>query len=42
MAGTLSFCCPAAGRMGTGYDDVPVTQPGGAVIPAQLLYRVQS
>lgn len=31
-----------AGGMDTGHDDVPVTQPGGAVIPAQFLYRVQS
>ncbi|MBW9312437.1 hypothetical protein FA041_01315 [Escherichia coli] len=27
--------------MVTGYDDVPVTQSGGAVIPAQFLHRVQ-
>ncbi|RDO46699.1 hypothetical protein C4A63_04141 [Escherichia coli] len=24
-----------------GYDDVPVTQPGDAVIPAQFLHRMQ-
>ena len=27
--------------MVTGHDDVPVTQPGGAVIPAQFLHRMQ-
>ncbi|WP_153021370.1 hypothetical protein [Acinetobacter baumannii] len=27
--------------MVTGYDDIPVTQPGGTVIPAQFLHRVQ-
>lgn len=29
------------GGMVTGHDDVPVAQPGGAVIPAQFLHRVQ-
>ena len=28
--------------MVTGHDDIPVPQSGGAVIPAQLLYRVRS
>ena len=37
-----TFGRPVAGGMVTGHDDVPVTQSGGAVIPAQFLYRVQS
>lgn len=31
----------STGGMVTGHDDVPVTQSGGAVIPAQFLHRVQ-
>ncbi len=34
-------CCSVTGGMVTGHDDVPVTQPGGAVIPAQFLHRMQ-
>lgn len=34
-------CSPAAGGMVTGHDDVPVTQPGGTVIPAQFLHCMQ-
>jgi len=37
----IPSCSPAAGGMVTGHDDVPVTQSGGAGIPAQFLHRVQ-
>ncbi len=39
--GKSPSCSPAAGGMVTGHDGVPVTQPGGTVIPAQFLHRVQ-
>ena len=37
----IPSCSPAAGGMVTGHDDIPVTQSGGAVIPAQFLHRMQ-
>lgn len=37
----IPSCSPAAGGMVTGHDDVPVTQPGGAVVPAQFLHCMQ-
>ncbi|GHM15705.1 hypothetical protein ECZU42_49240 [Escherichia coli] len=34
-------CCPVTGGMVTRHDDIPVTQSGGAVVPAQFLHRMQ-